>query len=60
MNKRVVLINQVTGPLFIDIANQYINNHYDVVLVTGTVVETYATLDSEIRIVYKKIYNRKR
>lgn len=60
MNKRVVLINQVTGPLFIDIANQYINNHYDVVLVTGAVEETYATLDSKIRIVFKQKYNRKK
>jgi|SaaInlStandDraft_1057018.scaffolds.fasta_scaffold14786_3 glycosyltransferase involved in cell wall biosynthesis len=60
MNKKVVLINQVTGPLFIDIANQYINEDNDVILITGAIEETYATLDSKIKIVYKQKYNRKK
>jgi glycosyltransferase involved in cell wall biosynthesis len=60
MNKKVVLINQVTGPLFIDIANQYINEYNDVILITGAIEETYSTLDSKIRVVYKQKYNRKK
>ena len=60
MNKKVVLINQVTGPLFIDIANQYINEYNDVLLITGSIEETYSSLDSKIRIVYKQKYNSKK
>lgn len=60
MNKKVVLINQVTGPLFIDIANQYINEYNDVILITGAIEETYSTLDSKIRVIYKQKYNRKK
>ena len=60
MSKKVILINQVAGPLFIDIANQYINEYNDVLLITGSVEETYSTLDSKIRVLYKRRYNRNR
>lgn len=60
MSKKVVLINQVTGPLFIDIANQFIKKNYEVILITGSVEETYSTLDTKINIVYKQKYNRKK
>ena len=60
MNKKIVLINQVTGPLFIDIANQYIKEYMEVVLITGPIEQTYAALNDKIKIVYKQKYNRKK
>ena len=60
MNKNAILINQVTGPLFIDVANQYVKEYKDVILITGAIEETYSTLDPKIRIVYKQKYNRKK
>ena len=60
MNKKAVLINQVTGPLFIDIANQYIKEYDDVLLITGSIEETYSKLNSKIKVIQKKKYNRKK
>ena len=36
MNNSVILVNQVTGPLFIDIANQYAMHYKNVILITGS------------------------
>ena len=57
MSKRIILINQATGPLFIDMANEYVKKYSDVTLVTGKVMPTYAKLDSKINVVFKKKYN---
>lgn len=57
MSKRIILINQATGPLFIDMANEYVKKYNDVTLVTGKVMSTYAELDSKINVVLKKEYN---
>lgn len=54
----VVLVNQVTGPLFIDIANEYASNYDSVVLITGAIEPTYAELDSRIKIIKKTRYQR--
>ena len=55
----VVLVNHVTGPLFIDIANEYANSHDSVVLITGAIEPTYAELDSSITVIRKTRYKRK-
>ena len=47
MSNQVVLINQVTGPLFIDIANEYVKKYDNVVLITGTIEATYAEIDDQ-------------
>lgn len=60
MNKKAVLINQVTGPLFIDIANQYIKEYEEVVLITGSIEETYSKLNSKIKVIYRQKYIRKK
>ena len=57
MSKRIILINQATGPLFIDMANEKEKKYSDVTLVTGKVMPTYAKLDSKINVVFKKKYN---
>jgi glycosyltransferase involved in cell wall biosynthesis len=57
MNKRIILINQATGPLFIDMANEYVKKYIDVTLITGKVMPTYAELDPKINVVFKKKYN---
>ena len=58
MNKRITLFNQVTGPLFIDVANTYLQKYDDVILVTGSIEPTYAELDERIKIIYKTPYKR--
>lgn len=58
MKKRAILINQVTGPLFIDIANAYCKKYQEVILFTGTVEETYSKLNKTIKVIYKTKYNR--
>jgi len=60
MNKKITLLNQVTGPLFIDIANEYAKVYDEVVLVTGVIEPTYASLCDKIKIVYKTTYKRKK
>jgi hypothetical protein len=57
--KSIILVNQVVGPLFIDIANFYLENGFKVTVLTGKIEETGASLDP--RIVIKKLiqYQRK-
>lgn len=54
----VVLVNQVTGPLFIDIANEYVKQYDNVVLITGAIEPTYAELDEKIHVIKKTRYQR--
>ena len=58
MSKKITLLNQVTGPLFIDVANKYAEIYDEVILVTGVIEPTYATLDDKVKIVYKTTYKR--
>jgi len=58
MNKKITLLNQVTGPLFIDIANKYAEIYDEVILVTGIIEPTYAPLDDKVKVVYKTTYKR--
>ena len=60
MNKKITLLNQVTGPLFIDIANEYAAIYDEVILVTGIIEPTYAPLDDKVKVVYKTTYKRKK
>ena len=39
MKDKIVLINQVTGPLFIDIANEFAKKFDNVELITGKIEE---------------------
>ena len=57
--KKIVLINQVTGYLFIDIANEFALKYHDVVLLTGGVYPMGQQLDPKIKIVKIKKYNKK-
>lgn len=58
MNKKITLFNQVTGPLFIDIANAFLEKYEEVILVTGSIEPTYAKLDDKIKVIRKTKYNR--
>ena len=58
MIKKITLLNQVTGPLFIDIANEYAEIYDEVILVTGIIEPTYAPLDDKVKVVYKTTYKR--
>jgi len=58
MSKKITLLNQVTGPLFIDIANEYAKTYNEVILVTGILEPTYAKLNDKVKVVYKTAYKR--
>ena len=58
MTKKATLINQVTGPLFIDIANAYAKEYDKVKLVTGSIEPTSTKLDDSIEIILKCKYKR--
>ena len=58
MIRKITLLNQVTGPLFIDIANEYAKYYDEIILVTGVVEPTYAKLKDKIKINYKTAYKR--
>jgi glycosyltransferase involved in cell wall biosynthesis len=58
MNKRATLFNQVTGPLFIDIANAYLSEFDEVVLITGSIEPTSADLNPKIKVILKSKYKR--
>ena len=60
MKNNITLFNQVTGPLFIDIANGYAQKYKKVTLVTGVIEPAYAELDERIDVVFKAIYKRKK
>ena len=57
IKKKIVLINQSTGPLFIDICNAYSRKYSEVILITGNILPTYAELDEKVNVVRKKKYN---
>ena len=58
MNKKITLFNQVSGPLFIDIANAFLEKYDEVILVTGNIEPTYAQLDDKIKVIRKIKYKR--
>lgn len=60
MIREFILINQVTGPLFIDIANAYAKKFDNVTLVTGSIEPASTKLDINIKIVKKCNYIRKK
>ena len=58
MNKKATLFNQVTGPLFIDIANAYASKYDEVILITGSLEPTSTKLNPKIKIILKCKYKR--
>ena len=46
--KHIIFINQVTGPLLIDMVNVFANNNYKVDLYTGEVSKTTSDLDKRV------------
>jgi len=58
MPKNIILVNQVTGPMFIDIANEYVKKYSKVTLLTGAIEPTYSKLCNQITVVRQTRYNR--
>jgi glycosyltransferase involved in cell wall biosynthesis len=56
--KEIILINQVCGPMFVDIANQFIKSNLKVTLLTGEIQFTHSLLDEEVQVIRLKSYNR--
>ncbi len=55
---RIIFINQVTGPLLIDIINSFCKKNIEIILYTGKVEKTYTDIDKSVRIKFLKKYNR--
>ena len=47
---KIIFINQVTGPLMIDIVNRFSESNYEIILYTGKVEKTYSDLNKNIKI----------
>jgi glycosyltransferase involved in cell wall biosynthesis len=60
MKSKATLFNQVSGPLFIDIANSYSDKYEEVVLITGSIENTSAELNKNIKVILKAKYRRNR
>lgn len=56
--KRIILVNQVAGPMFIDLANFYYNEGYHVHLLTGKLEETGQHISKAVTIKYFVKYRR--
>lgn len=56
--KKIILVNQVTGPMFIDLANHYSNQGYNVLLFTGQVEQTGQSLHKSVTLVKCTKYRR--
>ena len=58
--KNIIFINQDVGPLSIDIINSFINKKFNVLLYTGKITKTYASLNKNVKIrkliPYKRSY----
>lgn len=58
INKEIVIINQSSGYLMVDIANAFVRNGYKVYFIAGNLVEGYYKIDKSVEIFYITKYNR--
>jgi glycosyltransferase involved in cell wall biosynthesis len=62
--KRIVFVNQVAGPLLIDMINVFVKKKYEVILYTGKIEKTTRDLDARTKVrklcLYRKNNNFKR
>lgn len=58
MNNKIIIFNQDSGYLMIDLANAYCDRGYDVTLVTGRIKERSILLNKKVRIARIKKYVR--
>lgn len=58
MKTNYIFINQVTGPLFIDMLNSYSENDCEIILYTGQIESISTELDQKIKIRFLKKYKR--
>lgn len=56
--KKLVIVNQDVGYLFIDLANRALEQYDDVVLVSGSVIELGTSLDPRVKVVRVTRYRR--
>lgn len=59
MKKKVVLVNQDSGYLMIDIANAFADKYHEVFLLAGRVVPMGQTLNPKIKVIKIKEYNKR-
>lgn len=59
MRKRIVLINQATGYLFIDVANAFVSQYEEVILLAGDILPMQEPLHPSIKVAKISSYDRK-
>lgn len=56
--KQIILVNQVTGPMFIDMANYFVETGYQVQLITGQMEKTGKEINPLVKVVKFIKYKR--
>ena len=56
--KKIIFINQETGPLLIDMINVFSKYDFEITLCTGEIIKTYAELDSSVSVKFFKKYKK--
>jgi glycosyltransferase involved in cell wall biosynthesis len=59
MKKKIVLINQVTGYLFIDVVNAFAKEYDEVILMAGDIIPMSVPLDESVKVQKISKYGRK-
>lgn len=58
-SKKIVLVNQEAGYLFVDVANAFAKEYDEVVLLAGSISWLEEPIDKRIKIIYIKKYDKK-
>lgn len=56
--RKMIFINQESGPLMVDIVNKFSSSDSNVILYTGKVIETYSKLNSNVKVRYLSTYKK--
>ena len=56
--KKMIFINQESGPLMVDIVNKFARSDLNVILYTGKIIETYSKLNSNVKVRYLSTYKK--
>jgi glycosyltransferase involved in cell wall biosynthesis len=56
--KKMIFINQESGPLMVDIVNKFSQPDLNVILYTGKIIETYSKLNSNVKVRYLSTYKK--
>ena len=56
--KKMIFINQESGPLMVDIVNRFSHSDLNVILYTGKIIETYSKLNPNVKVRFLSTYKK--